>query len=82
MWVLMGVYMLQVYGTFNGGIVNEWCTYNFDRRICFVSSFINQNRRNKPGMKTRNVTAYPQRRSAKEVWQLILIFSLCSTSQH
>lgn len=42
----------------------------------------NQNRRNEPGMKTRNVTTYPQRRSAKEVWQLILILPLCSTSQH
>lgn len=77
-----GVYMLKVYGTLNGGIVNGRLTYNFDRGICFVSSFINQNRRHTPGMKTRNVTAYPQRRSAKEVWQLILIFSLCSTSQH
>lgn len=62
-----GVYMLKVYETLNGGIANVRFTYNFDRRICFVSSFINQNRRNKPGMKTRNVTAYPQRRSAKEV---------------
>lgn len=33
--VLMGVYMLKVYGTLNGEIVNERCTYNFDRGICF-----------------------------------------------